>query len=224
MLKTPRSMRIQKRNGGPRDQGLSVFSPILSRLCDASDAIAAALVDAEGETVDYSGRVSPFDVRVAAAEWRLILAMLQEVRKDQSRAWADVYEVVVRARDRSFALWALSEGYALVVVLPRHAFRISKRALAQAAEELHGEAGLLPHRKPERLKWSRVDVRPEMTDPKRPEAVWQDGEWNAVTVLGRLDTHELASLEIGYLARAASGRELLLVREAFGKWFAGDPL
>ncbi len=54
-----------------RDQAVSAFSGALMRLCDAIAAHGAALVDAEGETVDYAGSLSPFEIRVAAAEWRL---------------------------------------------------------------------------------------------------------------------------------------------------------
>jgi hypothetical protein len=53
-----------------RDQAVSEFSGTLMRLCDATAAFGAALVDAEGETVDYAGSLSPFEIRVAAAEWR----------------------------------------------------------------------------------------------------------------------------------------------------------
>ena len=60
-----------------RDQLASPFSAILQRLCESCGAQAAALVDAEGETVDYAGRVAPFDARVAAAEWRLVLAEIE---------------------------------------------------------------------------------------------------------------------------------------------------
>lgn len=217
-------MRIIQGDEPPRDQGLSVFSPILLRLCRASDALGAALVDGEGETVDYAGRIDPYDLRVAAAEFRLVLSVLQAASTNRSGSRPSVRELMVRARGRSFALWALSEGYALVVVLPRHAFRFSQRALAQAAEELRGEAGLCPAEKPERPRWSSVEVRTEPGDTKRPQALQDQGAWQPVVIMGRLEADPHAAQETGYLARTASGRELLLVREPLGKWFAGEPL
>jgi hypothetical protein len=218
-------MKILKDDHGPRDQGLSVFSGILGRFCAASGALGAALVDSLGETVDYAGRVDTFDLRVAAAEFRLLLAVLESGPEGRPRQWPLAREVVVRARGQSFALSAFSDGYALVLVLPRHSFKLSRRALAQIADELEAEAGLTRMGAVrERLRWTHVEVRTDGADRRRPEAVWQDGDWRPVTVLGRVPARDLASLELGYLARFMSGRETLLVREPLGKWFAGDPL
>jgi hypothetical protein len=219
------AMKIRKDDHGPRDQGLSVFSGILRRFCAASGALGAALVDSEGETVDYAGRVDPFDLRVAAAEFRLVLRLLESGPEGRPRTWPLANEVLVRASGRSFAFSVFSDGYALVLVLPRHAFRLSRRALAQTADELEGEAGLTRlGAGRERLRWTHVDVRTQEADRRRPEAVWHDEEWRLVTILGRMPARDLENLELGYLARFANGRETLLVREPLGKWFAGDPL
>ncbi|HEY8945905.1 MAG TPA: hypothetical protein VIM73_16670 [Polyangiaceae bacterium] len=217
-------MKLSKGKEGFRDQGLSVFSPILSRLCEASGALAAALVDGEGETVDYAGCVDPYDLRVAAAEWRLVLALAHAVARDTARGWAHAHEIVVRAQGKSFALRALTDGYALVVVLPRRAFRMSQRALAAAVEELRVEAGLCSLAPSDRLRWSNVEVRTAAKDPRRPDAVWHEGVWQSISILGRLDAGQLGRSEVGFLARAANGRELLLVREPVDHWFAADPL
>ena len=81
---------------GFRDQAASAISAILMRLCDSSGALAAALVDGGGETVDYAGRLSPFDTRIAAAEWRLVLGQLQAARV---AAFQSTHELLVRAKD-----------------------------------------------------------------------------------------------------------------------------
>ena len=201
-----------------RDQTASAFSAILERLCKACGAHAAALVDAGGETVDYAGRVAPFDARVAAAEWQLVLAVLES-----TKAWASTRELVVRAARRSFAAWPLAEGYAIVLILPRHSLRVSRRALAVAAAELELEAGLDSRRTKERVRWLEVEVQTDETDPRRPRAVWQDGAWCPVTVLGRFKSADLGRSEVGYLTRFDSGAEGLLIREPLGKWFSGDP-
>ena len=53
-----------------RDQAETAFTAILASLVErVPGAHAAALVDAEGETVDYAGDGEPFFLRVAAAAW-----------------------------------------------------------------------------------------------------------------------------------------------------------
>jgi hypothetical protein len=201
-----------------RDQAASAISAILMRLCESSGALAVALVDGEGETVDYAGRLSPFDSRVAAAEWRLVLKLLQTSRVP---AFRTTHELLVRSRDRSYGALALSDGYALLLVLPRFMFSLSRRALVEAGHELEAETGLsAPFPKSEH--WIRVEVR--TTPPnERPDAVWYEGGWRVVTVVGRLQSHDLARGEDGYFTRLANGADLILVRERLGRWFAGRP-
>jgi hypothetical protein len=67
----------RRRRGAVRDQSDSAFSAILGQLCDDCGALAAALVDGEGETVDYAGLLSPYEIKVAAAEWRIVLAVVR---------------------------------------------------------------------------------------------------------------------------------------------------
>lgn len=212
-------MKLVRRVLVPRDQAASPFSAILLRLCDASGAYAAALVDAEGETVDYAGAMQPFDIRVAAAEWRLVMALVTS----SSPAWCDTNELIVRSRERSYALWSLSEGYALVLVLPRRAFRVSKRALAEAVTELGREAGFTSPADKATVRWVRVEVQADARDSRRPHAVWLRGAWRALTILGRLQSNDLEPGDLGFLTQLASGTELVLVREPLGIWFAGEP-
>ena len=64
----------------PRDTDPTPFTPILDALLGRlPGAVAAALVDREGETVDYSGRGDPFDMKVAAAHGRLLLNGIDEL-------------------------------------------------------------------------------------------------------------------------------------------------
>jgi len=201
-----------------RDQGVSAISAVLMRLCEAGGVLGAALVDAEGETVDYSGRLSPFDLKVAAAEWRLVEHVIERAHV---RGWAPLHDLVVRSTTQSFALRALSEGYALVMVLPRRAFAVSARALAEATDELRREVGLWPvGGETHAVRWIRVEVQPARGP--RPEYLWSQGGWRILTILGRV-TDGLGRNELGYMVRLDSGSELLLVREPLGKWFAGEP-
>jgi len=210
----------------PRDQEASVFSAILMRLCEGTRAIGVALVDREGETVDYAGYRDPFALRVMAAEWRIVLNIVREIARP---GFADVTELAVRASGRSFAIVALGEGYALVLELPRRGFSLSRRALAQAAREIEAEADLPPALALRSERWSRVEVQTVPSDRRRPEALWLDGAWQPVVILGR---HHAQSPrgprgragrgEVGYRARLATGLEFALVREPLGAWFASD--
>lgn len=212
-------MRARGRVAIDRDQEASPFSAILWRLCEGCSAHAAALVDREGETVDYAGRISPYEIRVAAAELRLVLAF---THSSAVPGFSLVNEIRIRTGQRSYAIVALGDGYAIVLELVRHCFSLSPRALLQATRELESEAGITSVLHPGGPRWLRVEVRPSPADARRPEAVWLDGAWQAVTVLGRYRTGDLALRERGYLARLSSGAEFSLVREPLGYWFVAD--
>jgi hypothetical protein len=214
----------RERRGALRDQSDSPFSAILARLCDDSGALAAALVDAEGETVDYAGLLTPYEIKVAAAEWRIVLGVVHAAKVPGFR---HVTELTVRAAGRTFAISAMPDGYALAMCLPKRSFAVSPRALAQARRELAQEAGLsLPQGRSD-ASWARVRVRtleqaPRAGQPRRPDAIWLDGRWSPVTILGRYQARDLSRSELGYLARLASGAEVFLVREPLGIWFVDN--
>lgn len=214
-------MSGRKSHPALRDQHESPFSVILARLCSSTGARAAALVDPEGETVDYAGRLAPYDIRVTAAELQIVLATLL---RSQAQKVLETEQLFLRARHRAYAVIALSEGYCLVLVLPRTCFRVSPRAVAQAVRELELEAGLtyFPARRGPKERWSRVTVRTSRDDRRRPEAIEIDGEWCLLTILGRFRSHDLARREVGYRARLPNGMEFALVREPPGRWFAED--
>jgi hypothetical protein len=202
----------------PRDQAASAFSAILMRLCDATGALAAALVDSEGETVDYAGKLDPYDIKVGAAEWSLVLRIATEATASY---WRGTSQIVVRAQARSFAVARLAEGYAIVLQLMPRCFRVSQRALAEARREIAEEARLDPSipttERPE--PWVRIDVQ---TRPgsRAPLALWWAGQWHPLEILGRYARAQLARGETGYRARLPRGAEVTLVREPFGLWYA----
>ena len=208
----------RRRRVAVRDQSDSPFSSILVRLCEDCGGLAAALVDGEGETVDYAGLLSPYEIKVAAAEWRIVLKVVQESRVP---GFHHVQRLTVRAAGRSFLMEALPDGYAIAVCLPRHCFNVSRRALAQAIRDLSREAGLeLPEARAQ-SNWVRVSVRtPGATRlHRRPDAIWLEDAWSPITILGRYQARDLSHSELGYLARLASGAEVFLVREPLGIWF-----
>lgn len=207
----------RRRRGAARDQSDSPFSAILAQLCDNTGALAAALVDAEGETVDYAGLLEPYEIKVAAAEWRLVLRVVHESRLPGFR---NVSSITVRARGRTYLIESMPDGYAVALRLPRHCFNVSRRALAQALRELGGEAGIeLPEARTQ-LNWARVFVRtPDHEKQHRPDAIWLGDRWSPITILGRYQARDLARNERGYLARLVTGAEVFLVREPLGIWF-----
>lgn len=205
----------------PRDQAVSNFSATLLRLCDATGAAGAALVDQLGETVDYAGYLDPFALKVMAAEWRIIWDFALGVKR---QGFDEVREFVVRARNKSFALVGMAEGYAVVLELPRGVFSFSRRAVGEAVRELELEAGL-PSSSITRdgERWSKLEVQTVPGDPRRPEAVWFQGSWRPVTILGRYFVdRRRRGRAVAYRARLPSGQEFALVREPMGRWFAGD--
>ncbi|RYZ01088.1 MAG: hypothetical protein EOO73_36615 [Myxococcales bacterium] len=209
------------RRGALRDQSDSAFSAILARLCDDSGALAAALVDAEGETVDYAGLLTPYEIKVAAAEWRLVLAVVHEAKVPGFR---HVGELTVRSGRRTFFMAAMPDGYAIALCLPRRSFLVSPRALTQAKRELAHEAGLILPAGRSQATWARVQVRfPGGPQPqRRPDAVWLNGAWSPIVILGRYQDRDLSRSERGYLAQLASGAEVFLVREPLGAWFVDN--
>ena len=193
-----------------RDQEASPFSDILVQLCRATGARCAALVDAEGETVDYGGTGDPFDIRILAAEWRLVLSHLQ-----LSGKLGVIEHLMVRARNKSFWVEALPLGYALVVQMGRRAASLSPRALGQAKRDLCHEAGFSLARPSE--SWVRVVVEEEAGTSRRPVAMSLEEEELYVTVLGRVRSQ--AKHEAGYRVRLSTGEERTLVREPLGHWY-----
>ena len=212
-------MKRSRRSTASRDQGASAFSPILMRLCDGARAVAAALVDPAGETVDYAGGLEPYDQRVMAAEWQLVVGTLARSKVPH---WPETREILVRGASKSFALITLSDGYVIVMQLLPRSFAVSQRAVAEAVREIASEAGI-----ENRLggavatgRWSRVEVRTVAGDVWRPEAIWIESSWSPPSVLGVYADAELDSREIGYRARLESGAEITLVREPMGSWYA----
>jgi len=213
-------VRSKQKRTPARDQSPSGFNPALERLCKSVAGLSAALVDPEGETVDYAGCLDPFEIKVAAAEWSLIVRTLGGSRVLD---WENTSEMCFRGKHRSFAVVLLSQGYALVVEMPTYSLCLSRRAVIQAVHEITTEAGLdLPETwKAMRERWTHVAV---MADRRlrRPEAIWRAQEWQSVSILGRYRRDQLGRAESGYRVRIADGKETTLVREPLNHWYAEE--
>jgi hypothetical protein len=197
-----------------RDQRETAFTSILAGLVErVPGAHAAALVDRDGETVDYSGEIDSYAVRLAAAHWRLALDQLRG-----QPAFRSVHWIAVRGGRTSYLVHDLPEEYALVVVLARAAgFFGWRRAVAACARALGDEAG-----------WTWVGVRwfpAQVTaDPRRrPSLVLVDGHARPVEILGTM-AGGLGRRERGWRVRFETGVEATLVREPGGTWYSDEPI
>lgn len=208
--------RPSKPDQAPRDQDTTSFHEILRQLMRATpNASGAALVDFEGETVDYAGAIDPFELRVAAAHWQLVLSQLAA----SSSPLGPVLQITVCTRLRSYVLRRLFAGYAVVIILHRHAaFAVSGRAMQEAEARLCAEAGWPPRGA---TQWFGVDVEPEPTDRARPARLCAHGASHEVEVLGCMTG--LRGKECGFRVRLSSGAELMLLRDRMGRWFTDEP-
>jgi hypothetical protein len=199
-----------------RDQHESAFTAILAGLVErVPGARAAALVDFEGETVDYAGRLAPFALRLAAAHWRIVIDLAASQRSLRHVQW-----ISVRAGRASYLAHALPEGYALVVVLARAAGFVDwRRAVAACNRALGAEAGWR-WGGPQPAAWLPVEV--VLDERKRPAALRTAGRLRPLEVLGTLASG-LARRERGWRIRLESGVEATLVREPGGAWYADEP-
>jgi predicted regulator of Ras-like GTPase activity (Roadblock/LC7/MglB family) len=207
----------RRRPEGERDQDPSIFTSILSQLVHSvPGATAAALVDYDGETVDYAGALDAFDLKVTAAHWQLVLA-----RTTETGLFGPIRQITVRARGKSYLVRRIHAAYTVVVVLhPRAAFAAPERALQEADARLRSEAGFDVEFRESR--WFAVEVRTEPSDRARPRALRVGNAWQSVEVMGAMVG--LRPREKGFRVRLPSGAELLLVRERFGSWFADERL
>ncbi|MBX3218613.1 MAG: roadblock/LC7 domain-containing protein [Labilithrix sp.] len=202
----------------PRDTDATPFTAILDALIQrVAGAEAAALVDSQGETVDYAGRGEPFDLRVAAAHVQIVLSGIERFGALGEPRW-----VVIRGERKSIAASVLPDGYVLMLLLrPRGAFTISTRALKVCTRALAEEAGWTDLAKRDGVKqrsWFEVSVE---TDRRgRPAHVGD--KRTPVEVLGAV--MGLSVRERGYRVRTAEGSELTLVREPHQRWYADEPV
>jgi hypothetical protein len=198
-----------------RDEDRTGFTGILEDLVQRSPGLlGVAIVDNDGEAVDYAGRLATFQLKLAGAVWRIVLS---EAEPLWAKRFGTVHRIAVRANGRGFVVRSLPEGYALVLVLGRYALDASARALARAERMLANEAGWPAP--VEQHPWHAVEVETALRDRRRPQRIRAGADWQSVVVLGAMvGLHH----ERGYRVRTASGAELTLVREALGHWYCDE--
>jgi hypothetical protein len=210
-----------------RDQGTSEFTAILERIvADTPSARAAALFDYEGETVDYAGRLDPFDVKVTAATFQVLLAELRDLPRSPKPR-----QIRIQARGVAWLVRVLDDDYSLLIIThPRAGHAVSERVLRDAEARLATEAGLRTSARPQ---WWRVDVQLDKAARGSPVLVrpsvtghGAESAWYGIDVLGCLVG--LPSREKGFRIRLDSGIEANLIAERARArsriWFVDEPL
>ena len=233
-----------ERRQGPvrRDQDESTFSVILAALLEATPlSQGAVLVDSLGEAVDYAGAVDPFDLKVAAAHFQIVMKEIREVKP-----LSNAMELTVRARGRAYMLRMLDAEYSLLLILHRHAASaVSRRALNETVTRICAEAGLDPvgvghpwyrvevetmqgNKRPARLRpiADYIGLRSSRQPPPPPlfgtnQPIYDPLRWNKVEVIGAV--MGTGWRERGFRIRLDTGAEMTLIRERFGLWFVDEP-
>jgi hypothetical protein len=211
-----------------RDQQESAFTSILAALVGrVAGARAAALVDRDGETVDYAGDADAFGLRVAAAHWRIVLCEAERQRSFQGLRW-----LAVRSARRSFIVHVLPEGYALVLALSRAAGFVGwQRAVAACVRALGDEAGWHVA-SVAGARWFPLEILCD--ERRRPSAVRSESRVHSIEILGSLVRSTLRSVSVAtgrvsrgeraWRVRFDTGVEATLVREPGGTWYADEPV
>jgi hypothetical protein len=202
----------------------SPFSLILEDLLDAVRFVrGAALFDFEGETVDYAGELEPFDMKVAAATFQMVLGELRECKHLSS-----AYELCVGTPKAGYVLRILDDSYSLLLIVRRPGtFAVSRRVLDEIDARILDEAGLAVRRRP---GWFRVEVesaersdRPRRVRPIAPIGAGPyEPPWLEIEVLGAVVG--LERRQKGYRIRLTSGAEVTLLRESRHLWFVDERL
>jgi len=221
----PHGKRTQRKPRPPeqrqgRDQPASAFATILEALlARVGGARGAVLVDSDGETVDYAGALEPFELRLAAAHWRI--ALDEALARERVASLGSVRLIALRTSRCSYVVRALPDGYALVIVLTRSASLLGEtRALEVCVRALCQEAAWPePWGAPRGLAWFPVEIAPDAR--RRPGAVRVSGILRPLEILGAVvgpGTGEKA-----WRVRFETGAEAMLVRESGGHWYADEP-
>jgi hypothetical protein len=209
-----RGAGIKPRRSTPppaRDQHESAFTRILASLVSRlPGGRGAALVDREGETVDYAGVFDPYDLKIAAAHWRIVL--------DETRCrppLAATSFIGLRASRASYRVHTLPDGYALVIAFARGGgFGGWQRAVAACCSDLGREAAWSQRDSPARIAgtqpWYAVQVQTDAR--RRPIALGSGSSALPIEILGSVASG-MARRERGWRVRIAGDLEATLVRE-----------
>jgi hypothetical protein len=214
----------------------SAFTAILETLCESCvGAVAAGLVDEEGECVDLASLelIPAYSVKLCGAHWQII--MRQAARSAAlTRIGGDVRQLWIQTQQFSYVVVLMHADYVLVLICrPESLPAVSARAIRQVMVELCMEAGW-PVPAPEQPYWRRARVLVDERGRSQalryaragharrghgpPSETWD----TSLRVLSPLD--HLQSFERGFQVRTDLGEDIALVREPSGFWYAGSDL
>jgi len=200
-----------------RDQDASPFNLILEDLLRAQHFVqAAAIFDFEGETVDYAGYIDPYELRVAAATFQMVLIELRDCP-----TLCATQEIALTVDKIGYLLRPLDDQYTLLLRLRKlGTFLTSARVLAEIVARIRVEAGLAPGLLPE---WFQVHVDVGAKGrPERIRAVARGDREYSLEVLGSV--MGLGERERAFRVRLDTGAEVTLLRERKHLWFVDESL
>jgi len=196
----------------PRDVDPTGFTEILDGLVsDLPDALCATFMDGEGETIDLSTRIDPFEARVATAELAIALARARVAATELQQG--PIEEFKIAGARRSVVVRRVSEGCDLMLLITGNAsLALAARACRIAARALSDEAGVA-------ARASRPHPRPRTAEGEAPAEVpasfLEDGlERPITTLVGVYGQQRML------LVRTNKGDEVVIVRDpATGRWY-----
>ena len=125
-----------------RDQLETTFTPMLRRAYEATPAaLAFALVDQEGECIDYVSGIDPFEAKLCAAHAFVLIDMLYEGQTRLRLRNPYALEIVTESRSL-WARWMCADYVAVAVVTPDADRGKLEVTLAELSREFRGEAGI----------------------------------------------------------------------------------
>lgn len=115
------------------------FKRLLTTLVEAvPGASGAILADWEGEAVEQYTHGDPFEIKVTAAHWGILLTRLKGVH--QKFATGEVQQGVISTDQQHVIVGSVGDDYALVMTLERSALPLlALKSFRETAELLHKE-------------------------------------------------------------------------------------
>ena len=115
------------------------FKRLLTTLVDSvPGANGAILADWEGEAVDQFSHGDPFEMKVTAAHWGILLTLLKGLH--EKYATGAVRESVISTDEQYVIVGAIGDDYALVMTLERSALPLlALKRFRETAQLLHKE-------------------------------------------------------------------------------------
>lgn len=204
-----------------REEDETGFTSVLRKHVEQTPgALGAALVDGQGEAVDYAGDyIDPFDIKVAAAHFRIVLNDIEAGKL--TLEGGPTARLFVLTDKRGFMLTALPEGYALLSILKANAaMGHADRSIDMTLRGLYAEAGWSSP--PGAFRWHPIDVE---IDPRaRPHRIRVRHQWTPVQPIGRV-IHGLQPGEVGWRVDVPEAEcEITLVLGRDDRWYADLPL